>query len=255
MNYKYLAVETQSHRLNVTLNNPPVNILTGAVMLELIDLLKTNAADRSLRAVVIRGAGKAWSAGADVSEHLPGQFEKMLDVFGELCELIRSYPVPTIAAVDGLCLGGGCEVAVMCDFVLASERAKFGQPEIKVGVLPPVACAHFPQKIGLANALEIVLTGEVYPAAEAQRLNMVHKMLPVEGFAVAVDAFVGKLTANSGSVLRVTKQATLAGHDHPAERRAREVDYLYRSELMNTKDAVEGLNAFLAKRPAEWQDE
>ncbi len=255
MNYNYLTIERAPHRLDVTLNNPPVNILTGAVMLELLDLLKTNADDRSLRALVIWGSGKAWSAGADVSEHLPGQFDRMLDIFGELCELVRSYPAPTVAAVDGLCLGGGCEVAVMCDFVLASERAKFGQPEVKVGVLPPIACAHFPQKIGLANTLEIVLTGEVYTAAEAQRLNMVHKMLPVEGFAEAVNAFVGKFISHSGPVLQITKKAALVGHDRPADRRAREVDYLYRSELMNTRDAVEGLNAFLAKRSAEWKDE
>ncbi len=255
MEYKYLKIELNDYRLDLTINNPPVNILTGAVMQEMITALKSAKENKSLRSVVIWGEGKAWSAGADVSEHLPGKFEDMLDVFGELCELVRTFPKPTVAAVDGMCLGGGCEVACMCDFVLASERSKFGQPEIAVGVLPPVACAHFGSKYGLSHALEIVLTGDAFDAENSARLGMINRLLPVEGFKEGVDKFVKKLTTKSAAVLEITKAAALKGFGENPQKTAYEVDDIYRSRLMKTKDAVEGLNAFLEKRKAEWKDE
>ena len=254
MGYRFIKVEAGPHRLDVTISNPPVNILTGEVMKELIEALKGASGDKSCRAVVLKGEGKAWSAGADVGEHMPDKFEAMLDVFGELCELVRTHPIPTVAAVDGLCLGGGCEVAGLCDFVIASERAKFGQPEIKVGVLPPAACAHFARKFGLGNALEIVLTGDVFDAETSRRMGLVTRVVPVDGFDAAVDEFVARLTGNSGVVLRLTKRAALEGLELKSEDAAKRVDDIYRRELMSTRDAVEGLKAFLDKRQAEWKD-
>ncbi len=254
MDYKFLKLDSKPHRLDIVIDNPPVNILTGEVMREMIDALSAVRDDKSLRVVVLKGSAKAWSAGADVSEHLPVEFESMLDVFGELCDLIRIFPAPTIAAVEGLCLGGGCEAAAMCDFVIASEKAKFGQPEIKVGVLPPVACAHFPRKFGTVNAMKIILTGDVYGAVDAKALGLVTEVVPVEDFAKSVDAFVSKLIVNSGSVMRIAKKACLVGEAKPPDDAASEVDDIYRWELMETRDAVEGLQAFLDKRSPEWKD-
>ncbi len=255
MEFKYIKLDATQHRVDIIINNPPVNILTGAVMEELISALKITEKDKAIRAVVLKGEGKAWSAGADVSEHLPGKFESMLDVFGELCELVRKYPIPTIAAVDGLCLGGGCEVAAMCDFVIASKRAKFGQPEIKVGVIPPVACAHFPRGFGVREALEIILTGDIFDADYAYHLRMVTKVVPVESFDDDVNKFVAKITSNSGAVLRIAKLAAVECFQVNPERATRGVDDMYRRDLMKTKDAVEGLTAFMEKRDAYWQDE
>lgn len=255
MEYKYIKLNSTPHRLDITIDHPPVNILSGAVLTELSQVLEAAEQDQSLRAVVLWGAGKAWSAGADVSEHLPGQFEQMLDVFGGLCEQLRTFPRPTIAAVDGMCLGGGCEVACMCDFVLASERAKFGQPEINVGVLPPVACSWFPAKFGLSSALEIVLTGDVFNAEDSLRLGLVSKILPVAGFAEAIDDFVNRLLRQSGLILEITKAATLKGFETFARAATDEVDQIYRYRLMNTTDAVEGLTAFLEKRKPDWKDD
>lgn len=254
MEYKFLKIESKPNRLDLVLNNPPVNILTGGVMTELIAALRAAADDRSIRAVVLRSEGKAWSAGADVTEHLPGKFEAMLDVFGELCELTRTFPVPTVAAVDGLCLGGGCELALMCDFALASSRAKFGQPEIKVGVFPPEACAHFATKVGWANAMEVILTGDVFGAEESLGLGLAARVYPVESFTEEVDRFVARLTANSGSVLRTAKKAALEGMRLSPELAAQESDRIYRRELMATADAVEGLQAFVEKRTPVWSN-
>lgn len=255
MEYQYLQREQADHRVDITINNPPVNILTGAVMKEMIHAFRSIEEDMSVRAVVLKGSGKAWSAGADVSEHLPGKFDEMLDIFGELCELVRRFPVPTVAAVDGLCLGGGCEVAAMCDFLIASERSKFGQPEIKVGVIPPVACAHFPRGFGVREALEIILTGDTFDAQYAHHLRLVTRVFPVESFEEDVDKFVTKLTSNSGAVLRIAKLAAVECFQVAPERAVRGVDDIYRRRLMKTKDAVEGLNAFMEKRAPEWKDE
>lgn len=255
MEYKFIEIKAVDHRLDIIIDNPPVNILTGAVMKEMIDVLNYSANVKAYRVVVLKGEGKAWSAGADVGEHLPGKYEEMLEVFGELCELVRTYPVPTIAVVDGLCLGGGCEVAAMCDFIIATDRAKFGQPEIKVGVLPPVACAHFPRKYGWGNALEIILTGDVYSAQDAHKLGLVRKVVSVEEFNDAVDAYAAKFTSNSGAVLRIAKQAAIAGLDITPKEAADTVDDIYRNRLMKTHDAVEGLQAFLGKRKPDWKDE
>ncbi len=255
MEYKFIKTESKPHRIDIIIDNPPVNILTGEVMKELIQVLKDAANDKAYRVVVLKGAGKAWSAGADVSEHLPDKFGKMLDVFGELCELIREYQIPTVAAVNGICLGGGCEVAAMCDFIVASERAKFGQPEIKVGVFPPAACAHFARKYGLTMALEIILTGDIFDAEQSKQMGLVSKVIPVDSFDDEVDKFVSRLSCNSRAVLRLAKRATLSSEEHSPRTAARKVEEVYRNRLMSTHDAVEGLNAFIEKREPEWKDE
>jgi len=255
MDYKFIKLEAKPHRLDITIDNPPVNILTGEVMKEMIHLLREVSNNKEYRVVVLKGEGKAWSAGADVSEHLPGKFMDMLKVFGDLCELLRTYQIPTIAAVNGLCLGGGCEVAAMCDFIIASEKAKFGQPEIRVGVIPPAACAHFAGKYGLANALDIILSGDVYDAEAAGQMGMVSRVVPVDDFDEELDGFVARFTANSRVVLKIAKRAALRATELEPQEAVKKVDEIYRDQLMSTKDAVEGLQAFLDKRRPEWKDE
>jgi len=255
MQYNHIKSVRLPNRLDLILNHPPVNILTGEVIKELVMSLKEAELDRTIHVVVIRAEGKAWSAGADVAEHLPDKFNDMLDVFGELCELIRTFSITTIAAVDGLCLGGGCEVAALCDFIIATERAKFGQPEIKVGVIPPAACAHFARKFGLSNALEIILTGDVFDAATCYRMGLVTRLTSVEKFSEEVDQFAARFTGASSAVLRLARKAVFKGFRRVPKEAAKVVDEIYRVELMNTHDAVEGLQAFVEKRKAVWTNE
>ena len=255
MTYKFIKTEVKPHRLDIIIDNPPVNILTSEVMKEMIHLLRAASNNKKYRVVVLKGAAKAWSAGADVSEHLPGKFQDMLKVFGDLCELLREYQLPTIAAVNGLCLGGGCEVAAMCDFIIASEKAKFGQPEIKVGVLPPAAAAHFARKYGLSTALEIILTGDTYKADAAKQMGLVTQIVPVDSFDEEVDNFVNRITCNSRVILRHAKRAVLRAIELRPGDAVKKVDEIYADQLMSSHDAVEGLTAFMEKRQPEWKDE
>ena len=153
-----------------------------------------------------------------------------------------------------MALGGGCELAVVCDMVLASDRAAFGQPEIKVGVFPPVAAALFPRLVGRNRALELLLTGEPIDAAEAHRIGLINKVFPAASFGEMAGEFLRKLTSLSGSTLRLTKRAVGRGLDKNLAEAITAVEQLYLGELMPTDDAREGLNAFLNKREPVWKN-
>jgi cyclohexa-1,5-dienecarbonyl-CoA hydratase len=156
--------------------------------------------------------------------------------------------------VGGAALGGGCELALFCDMIIASEKASFGQPEIQVGVFPPLAAVALPGIIGPKKALEMVLIGDRIRAPEAERLGLVNKVVPPEELRAAADEFVGKLASLSGAVLRLTKRAVRLGSAGPFPEGLRAVEELYLGPLMATEDAHEGLAAFLEKRKPEWKD-
>jgi enoyl-CoA hydratase/carnithine racemase len=155
--------------------------------------------------------------------------------------------------VGGAALGGGCELVLFCDMVIASERASFGQPEIQVGVFPPVAVVALPGIIGPKKALEMVLIGDRMRAAEAERLGLVNRVVPPEELRATADEFVGKLTKLSGVVLRLTKRALRVGGVGGFAEGLAAVEELYLGPLMATEDAHEGLAAFLEKRAPEWK--
>jgi len=163
--------------------------------------------------------------------------------------------VPSIAAVNGSALGGGCELALYCDMVIATEKAKFGQPEIQVGVFPPIAALIFPRMIGRKKAMELILSGETISAQEALNLGLVNKIVPEASLAQEVEAFIGKFTKLSGIVLKMTKEATLAGLNDDIDKGLKVIEKIYLDRLMKTHDAIEGLKAFLEKRKPAWQEE
>jgi cyclohexa-1,5-dienecarbonyl-CoA hydratase len=162
--------------------------------------------------------------------------------------------VPSISVVNGSALGGGCELAVYCDMVMATERAKFGQPEIQVGVFPPIAALAFPRMMGRKKALELILSGDVISAQEALALGMINKIIPEASLAEEVSRFVERFKKLSGIVLKLTKEATLAGLNDDSERGLQAIEKIYLERLMKTNDAIEGLKAFLDKRKPAWKD-
>ena len=252
--YKLIKVEKTPGRMDIVLNSPPVNILNIAMMEEICDALKTAAGNKSLRVLVFRAEGKHFSAGADVAEHTSEKVNEMIAVFGNMFKCISKVRAVTIAAIDGSALGGGCELATFCDIVVATDRAKIGQPEIAVGVFPPVAAVIFPYLIGRNRAIEMIVSGKVISAVEAERIGLINNVYPVEEFSARLDELVASFTSKSASVIAVTKKTINRCFNIPVQDALRNAYETYFTDLMVLEDAHEGLNAFLEKRKPAWKD-
>lgn len=250
-----IVCKTQGELARITLNRPPLNILNIAMMNEINAALEDLKSKQDTKLLVIDHQGKAFSAGVDIKDHTAEKVQEMIDVFHRMFRLLGSLDLPVVAAVDGPALGGGCELATFCDMVLASERATFGQPEIKVGVFPPIAAATLPYRVGHSRTLELLLTGELIEAEEAKQIGLINEVFPVESFRDKVDEFLAKLTCWSTPVLRLTKKAVDRGLNLSLDAAIGEVERIYLDELMRTEDAHEGLAAFMEKRKPQWKNQ
>ena len=254
MAFKYIQAEFNEGMATLTLNRAPLNVLNIEMMEEINTALEGWMKEKSLKLLVIQAMGKAFSAGVDVGEHLGDLVYKMIEVFHRMFRLMDALKVPSVAVVNGSALGGGCELALYCDMVIATERAKFGQPEIQVGVFPPIAALVFPRMIGRKKALELILSGDIISAQEAYSLGLINKIVSETSLTEEVNKFLEKFMKLSGIVLRLTKEATLAGLNDDMDKGLKVIEKIYLDRLMKTHDAIEGLKAFLDKRKPTWKD-
>jgi len=239
---------------HLTLAAPPLNIL---------DLALIEALDRELAALpsatqllVLRGqGGRAFSAGVSIQDHTPDKVDRMLAGFHGVIRRILDLDAIVLAVVDGVCLGGGMELAMACDLVLASEDARFGQPEIQLACYPPVAAALYPQMIGPQRTAELLLTGRNLGAQEAHAWGMVNWLVPRAEVDGKVAGVIADLTAKSAAVTKLTKRAIAAGRSQPWSPALAEAERIYLEELTATKDMHEGIGAFLEKRKPRWAHE
>ena len=238
----------------LVLAREPLNVLNLAMMAEMAEFLVSLKGRDDLKILLLKAEGKAFSAGVDVGEHLGDMAPEMISSFHRVFRLIDELELVSVAQVQGAALGGGCELAVWADLVVASEKAKFGQPEILVGVLPPIAALVFPRIIGLKKAMELILTGETIPAAEAHRLGLVNHVVAPDQLETKTGELVEKLKGLSAVVLRLTRRAVLDGLHDDAGAGLRRIEAIYLDRLMKTHDAEEGLKAFLEKRPPIWKN-
>ncbi|HXA17374.1 MAG TPA: enoyl-CoA hydratase/isomerase family protein [Thermoanaerobaculia bacterium] len=246
-----ITFTSDANAYRITLSDPPLNILDVAMLDELRDAIARVAHDR--HALIIDAQGeKAFSAGASVQDHLGDRAATMLGHFHDCFRMLAKLDVVTIALVRGAALGGGCELALGCDFVLASDRAKFSQPEINLGVFPPVAAYQFSRQLAPRKGLELLLTGDTIDAATAERLGLVNAVFPFAEFDAKADEWMGRLYRQSASSLRLAKCAFRLAQSKDFNQRLGDVERLYLDELMLTSDANEGLNAFLEKRKPVW---
>jgi cyclohexa-1,5-dienecarbonyl-CoA hydratase len=237
----------------LTLDRPPLNILDIAMMRRLDAALERALAQCDF--LVFEGAGpKGFSAGAEVADHVPERVGEMLAAFHAIFRRLARAECVTIAAVHGVCLGGGMELATFCDFVVAEESAKFGQPEIKLGCFPPIALLTLPHLCGMRAAADLILTGRTVDAREAQRLGLVSRLAPEGQLASGVEALLKELRGLSADVLRLARRTLWRLHAEEFERRLGEVERVYLDTLMQTHDAREGIRAFLEKRTPVWQN-
>lgn len=253
--FQHIKFKIDDRVARITFARPPLNVFNIAMMREIGDALKQCAQKSDLAAIVFDAApeSRAFCAGVAVEEHVPETVFQMLDSFHSVFRMLGQISRPVIAVVDGLALGGGCELVAACDIVIAGERARFGQPEIKLGVFPPVAAILLPRIIGDKRARELILSGDMIEATEALRLGLVNYVVPAPELEQKLLSVLAKLRDLSASSLGMTRMALDLGTGSSFQSALAEVENLYLNELMKTEDAHEGVRSFMEKRKPEWR--
>lgn len=238
----------------LTFNRPPLNVMTMEMMEEVNNEILTLREHEGLKVLVLAGQKGAFCAGVDVLEHTRDKITRMLQVFHRIFETLRMLEVVTVAAVDGVAAASGFELAIGCNLVLASESSRFSLPQVRQGVFPPVASVILPRAAPRRKAMEWILLGEELPAAELASYGLVNRVIPDAEFEPQVDAFIGRLVANSGPVLQLARRAQYATYYATYEEALYKVENLYLRELMALSDPHEGIAAFLEKREPQWRN-
>ncbi len=257
MSYKCIKVEERNggEVTEIVLGPPPANILTSAMMEEISAQMREDEKNPDKKLIVFTGEGKHFSFGASVEEHKPENVGDMLPKFHAFIGDVITCPVPTLAAVRGLCLGGAFELVLACDLVFAEEGAQFAVPEIQLGVFPPVASVLLPAKCGGAFASQVILTGDRFNAGTLHDRGLVNHIAESGKIKEAVSSFFEKqIHPKSASSLRITKSASSMVLADEYRNYIGRLESLYLKDLMSTADAVEGITAFLEKRKPGWKN-
>lgn len=259
MSFEFIKVDPQheKHIALIELNRPKeLNALNLQLMLEIKKALMDLDDDPEVRAIVITGNERAFAAGADIKQMAgKGAIDMLkIDQFSTW-DQIRKTKKPMIAAVSGFALGGGCELVMHCDMVVASETAQFGQPEIKIGVMPGAGgTQRLPRAVGKVKAMEMVLTGDFIDANEALRIGLINKVVPVPLYLSEAIKLAKKIAEKSPIAVQMAKESVLKAFEQPLQ----EALYFERKNfymLFATKDQKEGMEAFIEKRPADFKGE
>ena len=255
MPYENIRFQIDDRVARITLSRPPLNVFNIAMMREIGTALGELSREE-LVAIVFEAEkdSRAFSAGVAVEDHTQDTVYQMLDSFHAIFRLLEQLAKPTIAVVDGPALGGGCELVAACDIVIASNRAKFGQPEVKLGVFPPVAAILLPIVIGEKRARELILTGEIIDAVEAGRLGLCNHVVPVTHLDQKLAEVLSRLRELSGAALEFTRRALDIGSGRTIDETLEELENIYLHELMRSVDANEGIKAFMEKRRPVWRN-
>jgi len=241
---------------NILLDDGKGNVLDNIMMLELLDCFKTFKSNPNLKLITFQGEGKHFSFGASVPEHTKDLAGTMISTFHKIFTDLVELSIPTMAKISGQCLGGGMELAIMCNFLFADKTAKLGQPEIILGVFPPPASIILSEKIGLARAEELLLTGRTFDAEEATKIGLInHVFENKDDLNTETDVWIEKnIVPKSASSLRYGVKAARIKFNHILGNFLPQLEYIYVKQLMETKDANEGINSFLEKRQPVWEN-
>jgi enoyl-CoA hydratase/carnithine racemase len=257
MSYETLIVETPSVGVTlIRLNRPEaLNALNSQLLGELSKALDAAEADESVRCLVITGSDRAFAAGADIKEMSDKSYAQMFiaDFFGGAARRIEQCRKPIIAAVAGYALGGGCELAMLCDFIIAAETAKFGQPEINLGVMPGIGgTQRLPRAVGKAKAMDMVLTARMMDAAEAERAGLVSRVVPADKMLEEALAAAAKIASQSPLAVAMNKELVNAAFETTLSTGVTMERRLFHS-LFAFEDQKEGMAAFVEKRKPEFK--
>ena len=253
--FKFLQYERTGDLIRIAINRPPFNVLDIATMAEMNLALDRALEEQGAKALMLTGVGeKAFSAGVDVADHTKDKVSAMIETFHGNIKRVLAMPIPTVAAINGAALGGGCEFAIACDMVVAAEGAKLGQPEIKLGVFPPIAAILMPRIAPSPRAMELVLGGGIIDAREAHAIGLVNKVYPRETFVADTAKFLEQFLSLSRAALVYAKHAMREATGRPFHEALHHVEQIYLKDMMATEDATEGLNAFMEKRRPVWKN-
>jgi cyclohexa-1,5-dienecarbonyl-CoA hydratase len=253
--YKDIQMSFTDRVARITFARPPLNILTIAMMKEIVDAINRVSHVQETCAVVFTAsqASGAFCAGVSIEEHKPETAFQMLDGFHSIFRALNAVSKPVIALIGGAALGGGCELAAFADIVIASSSARFGQPEIKLGVFPPIASFILPRVIGEKKAREMILTGELLSAETAQSLGLVNHVVADNALEAKCDELLATFRQLSVPGLEMARRAMVQTTALSFDDALKRTEDLYLNELMSFKDPQEGIEAFIAKRPPRWK--
>ena len=256
MAYETLTVEIEDHIAIIRLNRPDaLNALNQQLLEEFGEALTEMDASNRVRAIVVTGSEKAFAAGADVKEMAPKSFVDMFveDYFTGPAETIQRCRKPIVAAVAGYCLGGGCELAMMCDFIIAADTAKFGQPEINLGIIPGLGgTQRLTRFVGKSKAMEMCLTGRMMNAEEAERCGLVSRVVPARDLLRDAQETAGKIAEKSPLAIRAIKEAVNRSYETTLREGLLFERRLF-DALFATEDQTEGMTAFAEKRSPQFR--
>jgi cyclohexa-1,5-dienecarbonyl-CoA hydratase len=249
-----IAITYDKHAAWITLKKPPVNVIDIEMMEELASAIAEVEARADVPAMVFRGEGENFSAGVDIAAHTPELIEEMLRKFHAVILAIARSPKVSIAAVHGNCLGGGAELAMVCDMVYTASDAKWGFPEIKLACFPPVACVALASLVGQKRAAELILTGRTFDGAYAEHIGLANAMATSRAqLQQMVEASLAALATMSTAALGVTKKAIYTWDGLHLDKGIARAEKIYLDELMKTDDVKEGVKAWQEKRSAKWR--
>jgi cyclohexa-1,5-dienecarbonyl-CoA hydratase len=247
-----ITINTSSSVARVVLRHPPLNVIDVPMMAELAQVLTEIESRPDVSVIVISGESRGFSAGVDVAAHTADKIEAMLLKFHAVIRLLVASKKVTIAMVHGPCLGGGAELAMVCDLVYTAKTAQWGFPEIKLGCYPPVACTGLAALVGQKRASELILTGKTISGDEAAVMGLANGSVPEAELSGAIEQTIRQIGELSGASLAIAKKAVYAWDAMHFDKGLARAEKIYLEELMKTADAHEGIRAFIEKRKPEW---
>jgi cyclohexa-1,5-dienecarbonyl-CoA hydratase len=252
MDYELIRLDVQKEVATLTLERPPHNLLNIAMMEEINAALLSLRQWSSLEVVIIRGGGKSFSEGLDLKEHGQKRVQRLLQVFMRVFETLRMIPVITLAAVEGRAWSGGFELALGCNLIVAAETSTFALPQIRQGIIPPVAAAVLPRIAPRRKAMEWILTGNPISARRLEHDGVINRLFPVDHFDNQLEVFVGEITGKSAAVLQLAKRAQFEAYYSTFPDALASIQTLYLKELLTLNDAQEGVKAAREGREPRW---
>ena len=252
--FEYIKMHFHDAVAHMTLSRPEHNLLNEAMLRELGDGITIAGEREDIKLIVIDSACKVFSGGIDIGEYTSQRVFQMLDAFYTAFTGMLDVGKPVLCVVNGPAIGGGAELAAFGDLVVATPRARFAQPEISIGVFPPLAATILPFLVGPKTALELVLTGEPVTAERALEIGLVNRLVPEAQLEKTVDALVKQITSHSGPVLMMAKKAILNGMGLSLKEGLKQSMNIFLNELYRLDDSQEGLRALVEKRKPNWKN-